>query len=193
MASREQNQIIADQWDATSGGRGVMGRVMTYLTTVAGKPAVPGTRAPGVYAPIDVPLGDPVMSPRLHAPLPDFNWADREPRWRYISEDLAPSYTRMVEENPDKAAALLRIPFIDQMAGGRLVPRLPDLLHDLTSTWEVVPAPGNGVITPSRSRSADRVDLPSFDDHELTPTLAGDEHQTQQQHHRAGHAPEQQP
>ena len=141
MASREQNQIIADQWDATSGGRGVMGRVMTYLTTVAGKPAVPGTRAPGVYAPIDVPLGDAVVSPRLHAPLPDFNWADREPRWRYISEDLAPSYTRMVAESPDKAAALLRIPFADQMAGGRLVPRLPDLLHDLTSTWELVPAP----------------------------------------------------
>lgn len=141
MASREQNQIIADQWDATSEGRGVMGRVMTYLTTVAGKPAVPGTRAPGAFAPLDLRVDVAGQPMRLRAPLPAFNWADREPRWTYIADDLAPSYTRMVQGSPAAAAALLRTPFAEQMTRGRLGPRLPDLLRDLTDGWAIAPAP----------------------------------------------------
>ncbi|MFC7446560.1 hypothetical protein [Rhodococcus daqingensis] len=141
MASREQNQIIADQWDATASSRGPMGRALTYLTTVAGKPAVPGTRAPGIYAPLDVQVDISDRALRLRAPLPDFNWADREPRWAYIAHDLAPSYVRMIEQSPAAAATLLRTPFADQMTRGRLGPRLPDLLRDLTSTWELTPGP----------------------------------------------------
>lgn len=58
-----------------------MGRVLTYLSTVAGKPAVPGVRAPGVFAPATVraEVGGRMLAPRT--PLPDFNWADRGTRW----------------------------------------------------------------------------------------------------------------
>jgi hypothetical protein len=137
IASREQNQIIADQWDATARGRGDMSRVLTYATTVAGKPAVPGSLAPGKYAPIDTVLTSPAGAARVRAPLPDFNFADRGPRWDYIRNDLLPSYLRFLEQNPVDARALLATPFPLQAERGRLLFRLPDLLNDLSTGWQV--------------------------------------------------------
>ncbi|MGW5109966.1 hypothetical protein [Nocardia sp. NPDC004123] len=132
MTDREQNQIIADQWDVTSHGRGDMGRVMTYVSTIAGKAAVPGVRAPGVFAPTTLTTG--AMS--LRAPLPDFNWADRDTRWNYITHDLLPRYLELCA-NPAAARPVLAVPFPVMLTTGRLVQRLPDLLADLTSQWQV--------------------------------------------------------
>ncbi|MEC3954032.1 hypothetical protein VMT65_13425 [Nocardia sp. CDC153] len=132
MTDREQNQIIADQWDATSHGRGTMGRVMTYVSTVAGKAAVPGVRAPGVFAPVTLTAGG--MS--LRAPLPDFNWADRDTRWNYITHDLLPRYLELCE-NPAVARAVLAVPFSTMLVNGRLVQRLPDVLADMTKEWQL--------------------------------------------------------
>ncbi|WP_327145098.1 hypothetical protein [Nocardia sp. NBC_01327] len=132
MTDREQNQIIADQWDATSSGRGVMGRVMTYVSTVAGKAAVPGVRAPGVFAPTTLTAG--TMS--LRTPLPNFNWADRDTRWNYITNDLLPRYLEL-SANQAIARPVLAEPFSDKLAEGRLVRRLPDLLGDLTAEWQL--------------------------------------------------------
>ncbi|MEV6768535.1 hypothetical protein AB0N05_07855 [Nocardia sp. NPDC051030] len=132
MTDREQNQIIADQWDVTSQGRGVMGRVMTYVSTVAGKAAVPGVRAPGVFAPTTITAG--TMS--LRTPLPNFNWADRDTRWTYITGDLLPSYLAM-SANPAVARPVLAEPFSDKLSHGRLLARLPDLLADLTAEWQL--------------------------------------------------------
>ncbi|MGV9837843.1 hypothetical protein ACWDUL_27100 [Nocardia niigatensis] len=132
MTDREQNQIIADQWDVTSHGHGDMGRVMTYVSTIAGKAAVPGVRAPGVFAPVTLATG--TMS--LRAPLPDFNWADRDTRWNYIIHDLLPRYLELCA-NPAVARPVLAVPFPVMLANGRLVQRLPDLLGDLTSQWQV--------------------------------------------------------
>lgn len=139
MASREQNQIIADQWDVTAGGRDGMGRVLTYVTTLAGKPAVPGTRAPGTYAPTDVTVNTAGGPTAVTAPLPNFNWADREPRWKFISDELAPCYITAVQQQTRQTASLLATPFAEMSERGRLIPRLPDLLHDLTTGWTVRP------------------------------------------------------
>ncbi|MGW4356856.1 hypothetical protein ACWELJ_32710 [Nocardia sp. NPDC004582] len=132
MTDREQNQIIADQWDVTSHGRGVMGRVLTYVSTIAGKAAVPGVRAPGVFAPTTLTAG--TMS--LRAPLPDFNWADRDTRWTYITGDLLPRYLELCA-NPAVARPVLAEPFSAKLVHGRLVQRLPDLLADMTSQWRL--------------------------------------------------------
>ncbi|MCM6774251.1 hypothetical protein NDR87_12285 [Nocardia sp. CDC159] len=136
MTDREQNQIIADQWDATSWGRGAIGRVLTYVSTVAGKPAVPGVRAPGVFAPISVAADVDGRRLALRMPLPNFNWADRDSRWTYITGDLLPRYVEL-QSNRAAAQALLSVPFPEQLARGRLVVRLPELIADLTSQWQL--------------------------------------------------------
>lgn len=137
MTDREQNRVIADQWDATSAGRAPIGRVLTYVSTIAGKPAVPGVRAPGVFAPATVraELGGRTLA--LRTPLPDFNWADRDTRWTYITGDLVPRHIDM-ELNPALAPAVLGESFWNKLARGRLVPRLPELIADLTSQWQIV-------------------------------------------------------
>ncbi|WP_424809203.1 hypothetical protein [Rhodococcus sp. 27YEA15] len=137
LASREQNQIIADQWDQVARGRDGMGRVLTYFTTLAGKPAVPGTPAPGNYAPITVTTDILGTKTTLTGPLPDFNWADREPRWKFITDELAPKYAAAVQQHPQDTAVLLATPFTDMSARGRLTARLPDLLTDLSTGWKV--------------------------------------------------------
>ncbi|MFI9404381.1 hypothetical protein [Nocardia sp. NPDC052316] len=137
MTDREQNKVIADQWDATAAGRAPIGRVLTYVSTIAGKPAVPGVRAPGVFAPATVraTLGGRTLA--LRTSLPDFNWADRDTRWTYITGDLVPRHIDM-ELDPALAPVVLGESFWNKLARGRLVPRLPELIADLTSQWQIV-------------------------------------------------------
>ncbi|WP_225726611.1 MULTISPECIES: hypothetical protein [unclassified Nocardia] len=136
MTDREQNHVIADQWDATSAGRAPISRALTYVSTLAGKAAVPGVRAPGVFAPITVRAEVGGRTVTLRAPLPDFNWADRDTRWTYIMGDLVPRHIDM-ESNTPFAATVLGEPFWNKLANGRLVARLPDLIGDLTSEWSL--------------------------------------------------------
>ncbi|GEM34780.1 hypothetical protein NN3_57870 [Nocardia neocaledoniensis NBRC 108232] len=133
MADREQNEIIADQWDVTAAGRDGMGRVMTYVTTVGGKAAVPGTRAPGQYDPVTVRAG----ALGLRVPLPDFNWADRDTRWAYIVDDLLPRHLELCLDRA-RALSVFREPFQAKLDRGRMVARLPELITDLTTQWQVV-------------------------------------------------------
>ncbi|RJO74703.1 hypothetical protein D5S18_14605 [Nocardia panacis] len=137
MADREQNQIIADQWDATAAGRGETGRVLTYASTLLGKSAIPGVRAPGVYAPATVRAEVGGHTLALRTPLPDFDWADRDTRWAYLLAELIPRHIDL-ESDPAAAAAVLGEPFSSKLIRGRLGSRLPDLLADLGSEWAVV-------------------------------------------------------
>lgn len=139
MTDREQNRVIADQWDATAAGRAPIGRVLTYVSTLAGKPAVPGVRAPGTFAPATVRARVDGRLLALRVPLPDFNWADRDTRWTYITGDLVPRHIDL-ESDIAVAAGVLGEPFRDKLARGRLVSRLPELLADLTGQWQVVDA-----------------------------------------------------
>ncbi|MFF7939133.1 hypothetical protein ACFZC5_05445 [Nocardia gamkensis] len=136
MTDREQNHVVADQWDETSAGRAPIGRVLTYVSTIAGKPGVPGVRAPGVFAPTVVGAEVGGRSLTLRVPLPGFNWADRETRWHYITGDLVPRHIDM-ETDPTVAGAVLGEAFWGKLARGRLAARLPDLLADLTAHWQI--------------------------------------------------------
>ncbi|WP_280347554.1 hypothetical protein [Nocardia neocaledoniensis] len=133
MADREQNEIIADQWDVTAAGRDGMGRVMTYVTTIGGKAAVPGTRAPGQYDPVTVRAG----GLGLRVPLPGFNWADRDTRWAYIVDDLLPRHLELCLDRA-RALSVFHEPFQAKLARGRMFARLPELITDLTTQWQVV-------------------------------------------------------
>ncbi|WP_433203492.1 hypothetical protein ACQP1G_14225 [Nocardia sp. CA-107356] len=136
MTDREQNRVIADQWDVTSAGRGRLGRVLTYVSTMAGKPAVPGVRAPGVFAPASVSADIAGRTVSLRTPLPDFNWADRDTRWTYIMGDLAPRHIDM-ESNRPFAEVVLGESFWSKLAHGRMIARIPDLIADLTTQWQL--------------------------------------------------------
>ncbi|BAH50888.1 hypothetical protein [Rhodococcus opacus] len=140
MASREQNQIIADQWDVTAAARHGIGRALTYATTVAAQPSVPGSRAPGRVTPMSVTGDVNGADYRLRTPLPGFNWADREPRWQYIVSDIASSYQRLAEGRPGELRALLAIPFRDFVESQRVLRRVPDLARDMSTGWELSPA-----------------------------------------------------
>jgi hypothetical protein len=135
MAGREQNQVIADQWDTTAAGRNGMGRVMTYASTIVGRPIIPGVRPPGVFAPILVEAKVAGRTLSVRMPLPDFNWADREARWHYIATDLIPRHQEM-KRRPRYAATILGEPFPDIIARGRLANRIPDLISTL-SQWHI--------------------------------------------------------
>ncbi|APE35960.1 hypothetical protein BOX37_20730 [Nocardia mangyaensis] len=137
MTDREQNHVVADQWDVTAAGRHGMGRVLTYVTTVAGKPAVPGTRAPGVYAPATVRSPLPGSALGLRVPLPAFNWADRDSRWAYITADLVPRQLDLAADAA-QAVTVYREPFPVKLDRGRLIARIPELIADLTTQWQVV-------------------------------------------------------
>ncbi|WP_206474151.1 hypothetical protein [Dietzia sp. KRD202] len=139
MASREQNQIIADQWDATASGRGDVGRVLTYITTVGGAPDIPGARTLGQFRPLSVRAeagGQPVVA---HTPLPAFNWADRVPRWEYIEQDLVPAYRSLVRDRPDEAPRYLDVGFRPRAEQNRILVRLPEFAGQMTTGWAVVP------------------------------------------------------
>lgn len=77
---------------------------------------------------------------RLRAPLPAFNWADRDPRWQYIVSDIATSYQRLAEDRPGELRALLAVPFRDFVESQRVLRRVPDLARDMSTGWELSPA-----------------------------------------------------
>ncbi|MCW4352634.1 hypothetical protein ONR57_04880 [Hoyosella sp. YIM 151337] len=140
MASREQNQIIADQWDDTAGGRGTIGRVLTYATTVGGNPDVPGATPLGTFRPLTAHATVEGQRWALRTPLPAFNWADREPRWDYIALDLVPAFRSLVQDRPSEAPRYLGVSFRPQAESNRLIVRLPDLITQMTSDWALEPA-----------------------------------------------------
>ena len=77
----------------------------------------------------------------LRAPLPDFNWADRAPRWRYIADDTAVAYARLVADGPGRAQGLLARPFRQFMDEQRILRRVPDLARDAGIGWSLTREP----------------------------------------------------
>lgn len=140
MASREQNQIIADQWDETAAGGGDYGRVLTYITTVGAAPDVPGASTLSEFRPLTVRAdvgGRPTV---VSTSLPAFNWADRGPRWEYIEQDLVPAFRSLVRDRPEEAPRYLGVEFRPSAERNRILARLPAFIDQMTSGWMVAPA-----------------------------------------------------
>jgi hypothetical protein len=130
-------QALKCQFSAARDG---VGRALTYATTVAAQPSVPGSRSPGKAAPLSVTGYIDGRQLRLRASLLEFNWADRKPRWEHIVSDIAPSCQRLVETRPGEMHAILAMPFRDFVDTQRVVRRIPDLVRDLSTGWELVEA-----------------------------------------------------
>jgi hypothetical protein len=126
---------------------GPVGAVVTYGMTVAGSASIPGTRTPGEYSPLSVggditlpgPLPFPHESVGMHVstPLPDFNIADKDSRWDYISHDTLPAYQQFLHDHPDQTRAIIASSLSDRIAEQRLSERWPQLADDLLTDWNV--------------------------------------------------------
>jgi hypothetical protein len=125
FSSREQNLVIADQFDRMRSRLLPPGEVVTYAITVAGPMPVPGGRTPAQYRPL------------FGGPLPAFNYADRVARWDFLSHDTVPAYERL---SKDTVQRIVRRPFADRVAEYRAAARLLDLIIPFGSD-----EPQNGV------------------------------------------------
>lgn len=110
---REQNLVIADQFDRMRARLLPPGEVVTYAITVAGPMPVPGGKTPAQYRPL------------LGTPLPAFNYADRVARWDFLGNDTVPAYERL---SPERVRAIVERPFADRVAEYRARARLLDLV-----------------------------------------------------------------
>lgn len=142
LLDREQNQIIPEQWDAMYQRHQPVGPLLTYGMTVAGSASIPGTKTPGQYAPLSVT--GPVTGAQLSTPLPEFNIADRERRWRYITEDTLPAYQRLLRRDPAEVRRIVSSPVEERVAEQRLSARWPQLAEHLLTGWRLeLPASGD--------------------------------------------------
>jgi hypothetical protein len=142
---REQNQIIAKQYDQMYQHDGPVGPMMTYLMTVAGAASIPDTKTPGEYRPLtvggDVTIPglfvDETVGAHLKTPLPDFNVADRDARWDYITHDTLPAYQKLLHDHPEQADQIVASPVEERISQQRLAHRWPKLADDLLTDWRI--------------------------------------------------------
>jgi hypothetical protein len=147
LLNREQNQIIDKQYNDMYNHDGLVGKAMTYGMTVAGSASIPNTKTPGEFSPLtfggDVQLPGPVpfthetVGVQVKTPLPDFNIANKDDRWNYITHDTLPAYQQLLHDHPDEARAIIASSVDDRMARERLAQRWPQLADDLLTNWDV--------------------------------------------------------
>ncbi|MEC3982638.1 WXG100-like domain-containing protein, partial [Amycolatopsis sp. H20-H5] len=135
LLDREQNQVIADQYDQMYHHDGPVGAGMTYMMTVAGDASIPGAKTPAGYHAVDVGIPGGLG---VRTPLPDFNVSDRQARWDYVTNDTLPAYQRLLHDDPDLARRLVASPVEDRIASQRLDSRWPKLVRDLTTLQPVI-------------------------------------------------------
>lgn len=142
LLHREQYRSIGDQWDSARNYRGAVGRALTYLSTVAADPAIPGVVPPREANPLVLTAGHltgtDAAGPqwRLQTPLPAFNWSDRDARWQYITEQMVPKYLALKETRPDLWRATLSKPMPQQIDDQRALSRLPQMLTSMARTLQ---------------------------------------------------------
>lgn len=143
LLRREQFQTIGAQWDDARNDNGAVGRALTYLSTVAADPAIPGVIPPRETNPLTLTAGDVTGTRsdgpqwRLQTPLPAFNWSVREERWQYITEQMVPKYRALEDTQPVLWRATLSKPMQQQIDEQRALARLPQMLTSMARTTQV--------------------------------------------------------
>ncbi|PHH92149.1 hypothetical protein CDD83_8717 [Cordyceps sp. RAO-2017] len=112
---REQNLVIAEQFDRFR-AHVPWGRAITYGMAALGPMPVPGAKTPTEYR------------PALCGMLPDFNYADRDARWDYLSKEVVPAYLRL---NASTVRQIVTKPLVERVAGYRGAHRLPEMIAQL--------------------------------------------------------------
>jgi hypothetical protein len=139
LLSREQNQIIAAQWNQMREHHGPIGGMVTYAITLTGSVSIPGAKTPAQYSPLTISTETRNTTPRLvlTTPLPSFNIADQADRWIYITHDTLPAYQRIVHDYPTEARQIIASPVEDRVAQQRLAARWPQLATHLITSWHL--------------------------------------------------------
>ncbi|MGW2090722.1 WXG100 family type VII secretion target [Promicromonospora sukumoe] len=153
---REQNHIIADDYDAMR-NHPVTGEAMTYMMTVVGEASIPGAVTFGEHNPLQVSVETPGPenigipftgvsfdnpaqgSVTLTTPLPDGNIADASQRWDFVSNDTLPAYQELLRTDPGRAEDILRTDVSDRIEEYRLTnpDRLGRIVDRLATGWDV--------------------------------------------------------
>ena len=137
---REQNEIIADDYDAMSNHPG--GEAVTYLVTLAGEPSIPGARSyPEVFPytfSVESPGTQNIPFTNWDNPtqfrtdfttgFPDGNIANADQRWELIRQDTLPAYQDLLATDPDRAAQIIGSDFDDRVEQYRPTNNIPGIM-----------------------------------------------------------------
>lgn len=106
---------------------------------MGGAPDIPGASTLGEFRPLTVRADVNGQQTALHTPLPAFNWADREPRWECIEQDLVPAFRSLVRDRPVEAPGYLDVGFRPRAEQNRILARLPVFAGQMTTGWAIGP------------------------------------------------------
>ncbi|MDI9916222.1 hypothetical protein [Rhodococcus sp. IEGM 1379] len=73
----------------------------------------------------------------MKTPLPDFNWAEREERWTYITTQLPTMYNDLMNNQPALWRTTLSTPVSRRITEQGMLVRLPEMLRSMLSTVEI--------------------------------------------------------
>jgi hypothetical protein len=137
LLSREQNQIVATQWNQMRHHHGPIGGMVTYAITLIGSVPIPRAKTPAQYSPLTISTHQTTPDLMLTTPLPSFNIADKTDRWTYITHDTLPAYQRVLHHYPTTARQIIASPIKDRVAHERLDARWPQLATQLITGWHL--------------------------------------------------------
>jgi hypothetical protein len=135
---REQHDIIDRFYVDMREHAPPSGRVFTYLLTLAGTPAVPGTKSYCDVFPLTLiaPIS-PLARIQLRTPLPAGNLALFTNRWTLIEQDTLPAYQRLIREQAAEARSLIERPIDQRMGRFRLLRRGGSIVLALLTHWRL--------------------------------------------------------
>ena len=138
LLRREQEAVVARQWDETRAYRAPVGEALTYASTIVGSPSVAGVRPMRAHRPYDVTTRVEGRTVRVVTPLPSWNWSVFASRWEYINAELLPKYEWQVAHNWDALAAYMRTPYDRQLQQHRVLFNLGPLAQSILDQTKVI-------------------------------------------------------
>jgi hypothetical protein len=137
---REQNEIIADDYDAMRNHPG--GEAVTYMVTLAGEPSIPGAKSYAEVFPFEFSVESPgpenVPFTNWDNPtqfrtdfttgFPDGNISDADQRWALIRQDTLPAYQDLLATDPARAQQIIASDFDDRVEQYRPTNNIPGIM-----------------------------------------------------------------
>ncbi|QCP00348.1 WXG100 family type VII secretion target [Arthrobacter sp. 24S4-2] len=145
---REQNEIIADDYDSMRGHPG--GEAVTYMVTLAGEPSIPGAKSyPEVFpykfsvespGPENVPFTNWDNPTQFRTDFttgfPDGNIANADQRWALIQQDTLPAYQNLLATDPARAEQIIGSDFNDRVDQYRPTNNIPGIMDRFVSGFD---------------------------------------------------------
>jgi hypothetical protein len=138
LLHREQGVVIKAQWDQVRAYKGDVGEGVTYLSTIAGSPSVAGVIPLRSFDSVKYRVPTPTgQTATVTAPLPNWNWSVFDQRWSYITTQLLPKYTLMVNHHWPALKAQLEVPYDVAIETHRPLMNIPQILQSMLDGTKV--------------------------------------------------------